>query len=139
LALACLVAAAGLCVAQAVLGIRAASRSDVDDAQVHYLGFEVADLSTTAIVFTVLLALVFALGYLGFGYAVWRGQSWPAPLGSVLAALSLFGLMGGPLIIALVVVGILAVVFLWLPPSREFARQGSPTAPPTAFDPWGAR
>lgn len=137
---ACLAVAVGLCVVQAVMGVRAASESGVDDAQREYLGREVADLSTTAIVFTVLLAAVFALAYAGFGYAVWRGEAWPAPLGTVLAALSLFGLMGGPVIIALVIAGVLAVVFLWLPPSRTYAR-GRPAVPvaPTAYDPWGGR
>lgn len=140
LALACLAVAGALCVVQAVMGVRAASKSGVDDAQREYLGREVADLSTTAIVFTVLLAAVFALAYAGFGYAVWRGQGWPAPVGTVLTALSLFGLMGGPVIIALVIAGVLAVVLLWLPPSRAYAH-GRPTtaAAPTAYDPWGGR
>jgi ABC-type uncharacterized transport system permease subunit len=140
LALACVAAAAGLCAAQAALGVRAARHSSADDAQVHYLGREVADLSTTAIVVTVLIAVVFALAYLGFGYAVWRGESWPAPLGTVLAGLSLFGLMGGTVIIALVVVGVVAVGFLWLPPSRRYARRGPDSAAgPAPFDPWGGR
>ncbi len=142
LALACLGVAAVLCLAQAALGIRAAAQSGVDDAQVHYLGREVADLSTTAIVATVLLAALFALAYLGFAYAVWRGESWPAPLGTVLAGLSLFGLLGGPVVIALVVAGVVAVVFLWLPPSRAYARAGSGPGgggAPVPFDPWGGR
>ena len=51
-----------------------------------------------------------------------------------------FGLMGGPVVIALVFAGVLAVVFLWLPPSRTYAR-GRPAVPvaPTAYDPCGGR
>ncbi|GAB08666.1 hypothetical protein GOARA_015_00040 [Gordonia araii NBRC 100433] len=131
--------AAALCLVQAGLGIRAMSQDG--RGEVYYLGREVADLSTTAIVFTVVLAALFALAYASFGYAVWRGAGWTAPLGTVLAALSLFGLMGGWVIIALVVAGILAVVFLWLPPSREFARitaNASATAS-AAYDPWAGR
>ncbi len=140
LALVCVAIAAGLCLVQAAMGVRAAQQSTVDDAQVHYLGREVADLSTTAIVFTIVIAALFALAYLGFGYAVWRGEGWPTPLGTVLAALSLFGLMGGPVIIALVVAGVVAVVLFWLPPSREFARRnGTAQVAPVAYDPWGGR
>ena len=41
---------------------------------------------------------------------------------------------------ALVIAGVLAVVLLWLPPSRAYAH-GRPTtaAAPTAYDPWGGR
>ncbi|MEP9395096.1 MULTISPECIES: hypothetical protein [Gordonia] len=135
-ATALLVLAAVLVVVQVVAGSIAIARVDraVDAASLAdptdttaWAGDWIDTGQTWAIVLAALLGLAFVATYLAFAYAAWSARSWPRFAALVLAAFSLFGLLGGPITIAIVVVGVAATVLLWVPPSRHYA---SPYTPP---------
>ncbi|WP_072804082.1 hypothetical protein [Rhodococcoides yunnanense] len=82
--------------------------------------------ATIAMVFTmVTVAAAFAFGYGLFARAVHQGKHWPRTWASGLAVLSLFGLLGGPLVVTIVVLGLLSVGLLWLPVSRRYCDYAS--------------
>ncbi|MFE7423670.1 hypothetical protein [Rhodococcus sp. NPDC057529] len=68
----------------------------------------------------VVLSVIFAATYAVFGVAVFRGRPWPRIAGTVLAVISLFGLLGGPIVVMTVLSGIVAVAALWVPASRRY-------------------
>ncbi|NMO00163.1 hypothetical protein HH308_02915 [Gordonia sp. TBRC 11910] len=77
-------------------------------------------MSGWAVAVLTVIAVCFAVGYCALAVAVWRGLAWPRYAVSVLAVFSLFGLLGGPVILVMVIAGALAAVMLWLPSSMLF-------------------
>ncbi|MFC0447515.1 hypothetical protein ACFSUH_03225 [Rhodococcus jostii] len=66
------------------------------------------------------MPVIFAASYAAFGVAVFRGRPWPRIVGTVLAVISLFGLLGGPIVVVTVLSGIVAMAALWVPASRRY-------------------
>lgn len=87
------------------------------------------DAQTAGIVIAAILGIAFVACYLTFAWFSWQGQVWPRHGAVALAVLSLFGLLGGPIVIAIVVCGVIATVLLWLPPSRRYTTPYTPPAP----------
>lgn len=86
-----------------------------------YVGSRLDSVQTGLIVAVIILALLFALCYAVFARAVWSGRRWPRYVAVALAVFSLFGLLGGPVIVAAVMCGVGATVALWLPRSRAYS------------------
>ncbi|QCB51950.1 hypothetical protein E5720_16650 [Rhodococcus sp. PAMC28707] len=84
------------------------------------------DGATIALVFAmVAVAAAFAFGYVTFARGVYQGKHWPRVWASGLAVVSLFGLLGGPLVVTIVLLGLVAVALLWLPVSRRYCDYAS--------------
>lgn len=77
------------------------------------------------VVVMVAVAAAFAFGYIMFARGVYLGKRWPRTWAAGLAVVSLFGLLGGPLVVAIVVLGLVAVGALWLPVSRRYCDYAS--------------
>ncbi|MGV9671653.1 hypothetical protein ACWDPV_13840 [Gordonia sp. NPDC003504] len=122
------VVAGSIAIARVDRAVDAASLADPTDTTA-WAGDWIDTGQTWAIVLAALLGLAFVATYLAFAFAAWSARSWPRFAALVLAAFSLFGLLGGPITIAIVVVGIAATVLLWVPPSREYATPYTPPPP----------
>lgn len=75
---------------------------------------------TKDIIFVIGLGVAFAVAYALFAAAVYQGRHWPRIVGSVLAVISLFGFLGGPLVVVTVFCGLIAIAALWVPASRRY-------------------
>lgn len=69
------------------------------------------------------LGLVFALAYFGVAHALRLGHSWPRPVGTVLAVLSLPVAFFGGVAALIVAAGVVAVAALWTPSARAHANE----------------
>lgn len=67
------------------------------------------------------VGLICAIAYALIGWAVRAGRSWPRWVSTVLAVLSLPLLFLGPMV-AMVLFGVVAVIAMWTPTARQFAR-----------------
>ncbi|MDH6288102.1 hypothetical protein [Rhodococcus opacus] len=85
------------------------------------LGGGYVDGTATGLMWVVVgLSVVFAAIYVVFSVAVFKGRGWPRIAGTVLAVISLFGLLSGPIVVVTVLSGIVAVAALWVPTSRRY-------------------
>ena len=85
------------------------------------LGGGYVDGTATGLMWVVVgLSVVLAATYVVFSVAVFKGRLWPRIAGTVLAVISLFGLLGGPIVVVTVLTGIVAVAALWVPTSRRY-------------------
>lgn len=75
---------------------------------------------TKDIVFVIGLGVAFAVAYALVAAAVYQGPHWPRIAGSVLAVISLFGFLGGPIVVVTVFCGLIAIAALWVPASRRY-------------------
>jgi hypothetical protein len=76
---------------------------------------------TTLTFLTVGFGIAFAVAYVFVAFTVWKGHGWPRRIGTVLVILSLPVLLLGPVAIAAVLAGIIAVIAIWLPSARQYA------------------
>lgn len=68
------------------------------------------------------VGLICALAYALIGWAVRGGHRWPLWVSTVLALLSLPLLFAGPMVV-MVLFGVAAVIAMWTPTARQFARE----------------
>lgn len=128
-----LMTAAGLAVFIAGMGIYGLTElRDSTDKILHldptgtalfYATDYVDDVQITLTIAAAVLGVLFALGYVFVGLALKKGSSWPRPVGTALAVLSLPAMMFGPFAMATVVAGIVAAVASWMPSARAHAAQ----------------
>ncbi|WLP88615.1 hypothetical protein [Gordonia sp. NB41Y] len=133
LSAAALTAAGLLVVVQTVFGVIAVSRvrasadaaldADPTGTADRVAGTWVDTGHSIGIGATIALGVIFAASYALFTIGTWRGHRWPRYAAIFLAVLSLFGLLAGPVVMAIVVCGLLATAGLWLPPSRRYTEQ----------------
>ena len=79
----------------------------------------------------VVFAIIGAALYLLVAFFIRKGKNWARILGTVFAALSIFGLFGVPSLATLgTVLGIVAIVLLYLPAAAPYFRKQQPFANP---------
>lgn len=136
-----LVTAGVLSVVNAFLGIGTVKQvANMTDAVTVYDTSRVSaayvdDFADGVSMFLVIVSLVAFACYLLLAFQVRAGRRWARTVCTVLAVLSLFGLLGPPVIWVVVLAGIAAVVLLWLPTSRAYfdvrrMARVSPSFPP---------
>lgn len=86
-----------------------------------YVGSKVDTVQSWVIAVVIVVGVLFAACYVVFAFAAWRGRSWPRYAATVLALFSLFGLLGGPVVIGIVVCGLTATAAMWSPQSRTYS------------------
>lgn len=68
-----------------------------------------------------MLGVLFAITYVLVARAIRKGNSWPRPVGTALAVMSLPAIALGPVAIVAVFAGIVAVAATWMPSARQYA------------------
>ena len=90
-------------------------------AQLEAAGMSFASLIGMFKTFAVVFAVIFAGLYALIAFFIRKGSNGARITGTVLAALSLFGLLGAdPLTAAVIVLGIAGIVLAWLKPSSDY-------------------
>lgn len=115
-----------------------AMRGPIDD-QLEGSGVSYEEVKGVLTGSLVVFAIIGAALYLLVAFFVRKGKNWARILGTVFAALSIFGLFGVPSIGTLgTVAGIVAIVLLYLPKAAPYFRKQQPFAGPYgAGSPYG--
>ena len=89
--------------------------------------------ATTVVIFSVIFAGLYAL----VAFNVRRGKNWARILGTIFAAISLLGLAQVGIGTVTILLGIAAIVMLYLPASAPYFRKAQPFANPYGQGPYG--
>jgi hypothetical protein len=65
--------------------------------------------------------VLFALAYALIAHAIRKGGGWPRPVSTILAIFSLPAILLGPIAVAIVLTGLIAVTAIWMPSARRYA------------------
>ncbi len=83
---------------------------------------EYADNAELALIgIAAILGVLFAIAYIFVAQAIRKGRSWPRPIGTALAIFSMPAMALGPVAIAAVFAGIVAVIASWMPSARRYS------------------
>ncbi|MDH6284114.1 drug/metabolite transporter (DMT)-like permease [Prescottella agglutinans] len=100
----------------------------------HVSAAYVDDVADNVSLFLVVVSIVAFACYMLLAVQIKSGRRWARTVCTVLAVVSLFGLLGPPMVWAVVVNGVAAVSALWLPASNAYfqAKQMARSSPPVA-------
>ncbi|UKA58097.1 hypothetical protein [Arthrobacter sp. FW306-2-2C-D06B] len=100
-------------------------------------GVDTSTFISIAITFLVIFSVIFAGLYALVAFKVRKGKNWARILGTVFAAISLFGLTQLGMGTITILLGIAAIVLLYLPASAPYFRKAQPFANPYGQPPYG--